>query len=421
MTMLRKVIALLFLGAVVACAQSITIQNPGFENATLPMNLGTGPFCNLIPGSTVYPTGGTVTNWTAATTTANSAVGAVAPIIGGTNWTSKWWSGNNVAYIVVAAPGTASLSQTLSATLQNGTTYTLSMLVGRPTDSPGFNYALQLWAGSTLLASASNLLGLATNSSGMESVSYYSGTNNPQAGQTLEIVITSDVEVFFDNISLVASNGPAATNVLPQLAFGGGWYTALYFTNTTTSPVSFPVNLIDGNGNPLSAAPIGGTSTTVNLPARGTASIQFPNAGSLVQGYVSLALPSGVTGYGVFRQSVPGEPAQEAVVPLSGVTNTISTLLFDNTNGIITSFALVNLSNATAANATAYDPNGNVLGTATIPLAPNGQTAAALQSLIPATAGVLGSVDFTVPTGNVAALGLRFNGAALTSIPTSDR
>lgn len=135
-----------------------------------------------------------------------------------------------------------------------------------------------------------------------------------------------------------------------------GWYTAPYFTNLSGSPVSFPVGLFDGNGNPLSASAIGGASTTVSLQPRGTALIAFPNAGALAQGYVSIALPSGVTGYGVFRQNVPGVPDQEAV-----------------------------------------------------------------QSILPTTAGVTGSVDFTVPSANVAALGLRFNGTAFTSIPTSDR
>ena len=43
---------------------------------------------------------------------------------------------------------------------------------------------------------------------------------------------------------------------------------------------------------------------------------------------------------------------------------------------------------------------------------------------LPGLAGVsgsLGSVDFTTSIGTLAALGLRFNGVAFTSIPTSDR
>jgi hypothetical protein len=417
MAMLRNVIALLFLGAAVACAQSITIQNSGFEAATLPLvNPNVATFSNLVSGSPIA-TGGSLANWTATASSANAAAGAIRAN----------GSSNNYGYLYAFGVGVnVSLSQVLSTSLQNNTSYTLSALISAvPTYQ--FSYSIELWAGSTELASSTKLEETPNFVSGTDSFTYYSGSNNPQAGQPLTIflrtigAVQGNTGAFFDNISLTASSGLVATNVLPQLAFGGGWYTALYFTNTTNTPVSFPVNLIDGNGNPLSAAAIGGASTMVNLPARGTSSIQFPNAGPLVQGYVSLTLPSGVTGYGVFRQSVPGTPDQEAVVPLSGVTHTTSTLLFDDTNNIVTGVAVVNLGSATAVNATAYDSNGNVLGTSTIPLAPHGKTAAALQSLIPATAGVLGSVDFTVTTGNVAALGLRFNGAAFTSIPTSDR
>ena len=54
--------------------------------------------------------------------------------------------------------------------------------------------------------------------------------------------------------------------------------------------------------------------------------------------------------------------------------------------------------------------------------APNAKTALVLRN-IPGLASVgaaIGSVNFTVTIGNVAALGLRFNGTAFTSIPTSD-
>ena len=39
--------------------------------------------------------------------------------------------------------------------------------------------------------------------------------------------------------------------LLPPVAFGGGWYTALYFTNTTNAAVSFPVFFTFDNGTPL--------------------------------------------------------------------------------------------------------------------------------------------------------------------------
>jgi hypothetical protein len=214
--------------------------------------------------------------------------------------------------------------------------------------------------------------------------------------------------------------GVTSTKILPQLAFGGGWYTGLYFTNLNTTPVSFPVSFIGDDGNPLNI-PALGSSVTVNLPGRGTALVEAPNVGSLVQGYVSASLPTGVTGFGVFRQSVPGINDQEAVVPLSDTTATTSTLVFDETK-YITAVAVVNLSSASnTITAIARDKQGNIIGTGNIPLGPNAKRAVVLKQItgLAGIAGMAGSVDFTVNTGNLAGLGLRFNGAAFTSIPTS--
>jgi hypothetical protein len=230
----------------------------------------------------------------------------------------------------------------------------------------------------------------------------------------------------FVGVQLTLTSGAPASSsssILPQLAFGGGWYTALYFTNTTSAPVSFMVNFTGDDGNSLTIPALGGSSVSVNLAARGAARIEALNSGSLVQGYASAALPAGVTGYGVFRQSVSGLPDQEAVVPLSGSVATTSTLLFDETN-YITGVALVNLSSVSnTVTATAHDNQGNIIGTGTIPLTANAKTTAVLRSIpgLAAVAGAVGSVDFSVTTGNLAALGLRFNGSAFTSIPTSDR
>jgi hypothetical protein len=76
-------------------------------------------------------------------------------------------------------------------------------------------------------------------------------------------------------------------NILPQLAFGGGWYSALYFTNTSISAVSFSVNFTADNGTPLSIPSVGGASTTVSLAPLATAIIEAPNNGPLNQGYAS--------------------------------------------------------------------------------------------------------------------------------------
>jgi hypothetical protein len=226
--------------------------------------------------------------------------------------------------------------------------------------------------------------------------------------------------ILLDAISVdpvVASSG--TTQMLPQFAFGGGWYSALYFTNTGTSSVSFPVTFFADNGSVLNVPSVGGSSTTVKLAPRGTTVIEAPNAGPLNQGYVSVALPAGVTGYGLFRQSVPGQPDQEAVVPLSSTTSTVSTLSWDDTS-FTTAVAIANPTAAPVTVAiTVWDGSGNIIGTALLPLAAQSKTETVLHNL-PGLAGMIGtrgSAAFVVPSGSVAVLGLRFYGSAFTSIP----
>ena len=220
----------------------------------------------------------------------------------------------------------------------------------------------------------------------------------------------------------VLSGDVAAPKVLPQIAFGGGWYTALYFTMSGAGTASFQVNFVNADGTPLNVPSLGGTSTTVSLAGHGTSFVELPNTGLLSQGYASFSLPPGITGYAVFRQSVDGRPDQEAVVPLSNADATTSTLIWDDTN-LTTAVAIVNISSATnIVTVTARDFQGRTLGTSRVSIPANGRVAVALRDLpgLGTVVGNRGSADFTVTGGNVAVLGLRFRGAAFTSIPTLD-
>ena len=150
--------------------------------------------------------------------------------------------------------------------------------------------------------------------------------------------------------------------------------------------------------------------------------IEAPNTGTLSQGYASATLPDGVTGYGVFRQSVAGTPDQEAVVPLANAASTSSSFAFDDTN-YTTAAGIVNASSiATTVTITATSANGGALGTGTISLPAKSQTPVTLRNVpgLAVVANNRGTVTFTVPTGNVAVLGLRFFGSAFTSIPATD-
>ncbi len=221
-----------------------------------------------------------------------------------------------------------------------------------------------------------------------------------------------------------ANSQSPARSILPDFVFGGGFYSALYFTNQTSSAVSFLVSFTSDDSSPLSVPSIGGSSTTVNIPAHGTAVIEAPNAGApIIQGYVSFTMPSGVIGYGLFRKVAPDSPDQEVVVPLSNASSVTSTLSFDDTN-VVTAVAIVNPSSvATTVTITARDTAGNVIGTSSVPLGPNAKTELVLRDFpgLAGIAGLRGSADFSVTTGNVAVLGLRFNSQAFTSIPTTNR
>jgi hypothetical protein len=320
------------------------------------------------------------------------------------------------------AAGAGTITQDLGFAPLPNTTYTLTVYVGQRADFPLIAYAVELIVGTTSVASDTTLRP-AAGSFALDTVTYSSGSS-PSAGDLIiRLSASGGGQADFAQVALTATSVGPVTKILPQLAFGGGWYTAVYFANISRAPVSFTVNFIGNDGNPLIVPVLGGSSVSVNLAARGTALIEIPNAGSLVQGYVSAALPAGATGYGVFRQSVPGVADQEAVVPLLGTTATTSTLEFDDTK-YVTGVAVVNLASvSTTISVFVRDAQGNTIGTSSIALGPHAKTAVVLRD-IPGLAGVsgsLGSVDFTASIGTLAALGLRFNGAAFTSIPTSDR
>lgn len=219
------------------------------------------------------------------------------------------------------------------------------------------------------------------------------------------------------------TSAPASTRkILPQFAFGGGWYSALYFTNTGGIAAAVQVDFVGDDGRSLSIPSVG-SSTTINLVPGGTAFVEAPNTGPLTQGYVSVSLPSAIVGYAVFRQSLQGFVDQEAVVPLSGDSATTSTLVWDETN-IFTGIAIVNPSTLdTTVSIIARDTSGQIIGTSSVPLPAKNKSALFLRNLpgLSGIAGRRGSADFTVSLGSVAVLGLRFNGTAFTSIPTARR
>ena len=238
--------------------------------------------------------------------------------------------------------------------------------------------------------------------------------------------VTGGTLLILENDSNTTISGTAnpqqLLTVLPQFVFGGGWYSALYFTNTTSTPVSFVVNFTTDAGTPM-ALPGLGFSRNVSIAPFSTAIIEAQNTGALTQGYASFTLPSGVNGYGVFRQTVAGRPDQEAVAGFKSATSTSDSLTWDDTN-FTTAVAMVNPSTVSATvTITAWDTAGNVIGTSTQVLPPGTKIENSLRGFLglAGVAGTRGSALFTVQAGNISVLGLRFGGSAFTSIPTTQQ
>jgi hypothetical protein len=331
-----------------------------------------------------------------------------------------------------AFSGTGTITGLGAATLSGGGALDASLLTGTTIGVIPGSFSM-IFSDGAILFGTFNIptgvlvpqLGGSTTASG--SVNIIGGTGRFEGARGVFSPLTGTGTATGATSASIVINGSGtlsvAQYVLPQFVTGDGWYTALYFSNSKNAPVVFDVNFIADNGTPLRVPALNATFTTVSLPAGGSARIEASSTGPLVQGYAAVTLPEGVTGYGVFRQSVAGIADQEAVVPLANAASTSALLTFDDTN-YITAVGVVNPSAAgVIVTVTAKSSNGGSLGTATIPLGGKSKTAVALRNLagLSGIANNRGTVTFTVSSGNVAVLGLRFFGSAFTSIPANER
>jgi len=188
-------------------AALLTVANNSFETPVITNPQGsisaTGPFGD----------------WTFA---GGMNQGFINPGVGENNDPGFWYgpsptlpNGNQVAW---SNGGT--ISQTLSATLQANTRYTLGAYVGRRASNPGFaGYNIELLAGNTVLAS-NNSVTPAEGTFAPVTFSYASGIS-VTPGQALEIRLTSNgVQTNFDNITLDAASIPEPSAILGLLGFG---------------------------------------------------------------------------------------------------------------------------------------------------------------------------------------------------------
>jgi hypothetical protein len=213
---------------------------------------------------------------------------------------------------------------------------------------------------------------------------------------------------------------------------GGGWRFTVIEVNLGSSAALGRLNLSNETGGSLQlpwtfpqlpAAPAGPlfASTldrTLNPNAHIVIESKGPdNAATLVgSGLVNAASTDNIAAFGIFSY-----PALhwDAVVPPETRSAPNYTLAFDNTGALATGVALsVTFQQAQDVGVVIRDATGAQIGTDTITLPASGHTSFMLFQKYPVTIGIRGTIQFTRgAAGQITVLGLRANGAALTTLP----
>ena len=218
---------------------------------------------------------------------------------------------------------------------------------------------------------------------------------------------------------------PETYGDLPHLPAGGVWTTGFYIVNTGFVSASYSISFFDDSGNPVALPFPAGNSTVLQgtLPPHGMTYIEAANPqGALTVASGLVSADATITVQALFRESAAGGNYYEAGVPSSGGGSGFA-VPFDATTfpatgaPLYTGFAIANLdpANAAALTCVATDQAGTVIPAAvTIPvLPPLGHYA---NYIFPALTGNRGTIN-CVSTTTVAALALRFLGAAFSSLP----
>jgi protocatechuate 3,4-dioxygenase beta subunit len=256
----------------------------------------------------------------------------------------------------------------------------------------------------------------------------YNGSSNSSRG-LLTLTQTADGWAGVANVGVNLAVGTAAVSTttysLPQFVYGGGWATSLYLANTSDTAATATVRFVGESGSALSV-PIAGVGSrsqwSGDLPALGTVALESESTGDLAQGWAEADLPSGVVGYGIFRQTVEGRADQEALVPLAVASANPATVVYDDVS-LTTALAVANPSSSSVdVTFVAYRNDGAQIGTGTLTLAARSKMAVSLKTLsgLSGVAGTRGWVKISTQGTAISVLGLRFGTQAFTSIPVAN-
>jgi hypothetical protein len=214
------------------------------------------------------------------------------------------------------------------------------------------------------------------------------------------------------------------TQIIPQIADGGGWQTTLVLTNTTTAAASASLSFYEetsgGATQSWNLAFLESVSpANLTLPGGGTLFLHTPGTDSGTSvGWAQLQAGSGLVAYAIFTQRVPGRQDQDGTAPAATSASRVL-VPFDNSPGFATGVALANSGSAAESVSVNIQTDTGVISQASIPSLPAlGHMSFSLAQQFPGTAGQRGLAEFYTNGGSLTIIALRFNPTgAFTSAP----
>jgi hypothetical protein len=232
------------------------------------------------------------------------------------------------------------------------------------------------------------------------------------------------VPLLFGSLLFALAIGSAQTQVIPQVADGGGWQTTLVLTNTTANPAAASLTFYKETAN--GATQIwslvfqeGSSTQGMSLAGGATRFLHTAGGGGATSvGWGQLTADPGVVAYAIFTQRVSGRQDQDGT---AGATTAASRVVvpFDNTSGYVTAIAIVNPASSSQSISAAFrTANGAVTQGALSNVPARGHMAFPLPLQFGALAGQSGLAEFYSASGSFALIALRFNATgAFTTAP----
>jgi hypothetical protein len=215
--------------------------------------------------------------------------------------------------------------------------------------------------------------------------------------------------------------------VLPHIVEGDGWKTSFTFVNLRATSNVFAVLLFTGRGEDLviDFPEVGpADALVISLPAFGSLTLETKGAAPSLQsgwGYIlSLDAKPDIAALTIFQQRVKDRPDFEASLPAAGEFDQRFLLVYDNTNGYTTGFAMANSDEKPVAlEITVRDERNRVQFTDRLTIQAMSKYVSTVPARWPSLAGQRGVLEFTTTGLGASAIGLRFNPTgAFTSITT---